>query len=88
MLGAQAEVWESCLPFWEGFTVLSRSRPWHPGPHGGQPGYIPYSEIAAYARDHDHGERSELDLFVYLIQQLDEVYIAHARKVAETIAHR
>jgi hypothetical protein len=81
----QGEVLEVCFPFWEGFVTLSRRRPWYGGGMGASyPGYIPYSEASQYAKDHFYTDVAELDLFVYIIDGLDEVYIEHMRKVAAT----
>lgn len=53
---------------------------------GARPGYIPYMPIAAYAKDHGYADVAELDLFVYLVQGMDTVYIEHVRKVEAAAA--
>lgn len=48
---------------------------------GGSPLAIPYTEIAAYARDHGMAETwTEMETTVELVQSLDDAFLAHHRK--------
>lgn len=51
---------------------------------GAIPNRIPYSEIAKYFKDHFEWDVAELDLFVYLVQSLDETYCTHQVKLVNS----
>lgn len=61
--------------FWDAFAVLDRSRTYGGGMVA-MPNPIAYSEIVAYAR----GTGLELDELVAVVQELDQVWLAHAMR--------
>lgn len=69
-----ADVWPVAQPYMDAFHTLSRSR------GHGMNGPLPfaYSEIVAYARDHDLADtESDLDEFVTIMQEMDTMYRTH-----------
>lgn len=62
--------------YWDGFWVLSRSRGYAVGFGGGVALGLKYSEIAAYAKDH----QLDVDETVDLLGQMDVVYLQHVNR--------
>jgi hypothetical protein len=68
------DVWECCIPYWEAFWTLHRSRGFAVGMGGAMPLGLAYSELSRYATDHGLA----IDDVVALVGRMDMVYLEHS----------
>jgi hypothetical protein len=70
------ELFGICEPYWNAFWCLNRSRPIVAAGFGATLGRLTYLDKSRYAHDHELAETIEdLDTFVYLIDEMDAVYL-------------
>jgi hypothetical protein len=67
------DVWPVCAAYRRAWQLLHQSRGYDGA--SGQPHPIPYTEMAAYAKDHGCTTEGELDEFIDLLQEQEQVFL-------------
>ena len=73
--GLVRDIWPLSRPYWDGWWILSASRPWISSMGGAVPLGLAYHDIREYARDHGARSRVAVDDWVTVLRAMDGVYL-------------
>ena len=84
-LADETDLWDDLLPYWNAYSMLGAGRTWSGSAGGIIPNGLLYTEMVAYARDHDMAETLEdLDEFLTVMRAMDVVFMEHRAEKLKT----